>query len=650
MRGLPLGLVLFAAALAVGAHAQNPQRSESSLSSGLLMGVVVDPVGGQAVPNAEVSLSGAPATIRNTKVLTDAEGRFVFLDLPKGTYTITAAKPGFAEGAFGRRRAGGLLKPIALGDAERLADLRIPIWKFAVITGRVVDEAGEPLVAIVVRAMQRTVFAGKFKLTPGPQTRTDDWGRYRLPSLTPGEYAIVVPATQSSAPQSVLDFYRVRLTGANTPAESEFLRGVSFSGASDLLNLLERQGGARVGTVMFLSRGGGALAGTAPAPPAEGRMHVYPTQFYPAAATPAEATAIPIRSGEERAGVDLQLKLAPASRVTGTVTGPDGPRIAMLSLAPDSDDLSTEVSFETATTMSDAAGRFEFVGVPEGRYRLRAFWALVPVGGGGSRGAPPPARPGITGPPTPPLSTLGGYTLTATRAITIGAEDAANVAVTLQPGHRISGRTEFVGGAAQPPPDAIRRISVTFDPADARPLVSPTLGRGQIDESGQLSSYQLPPGRYHVRVSNAPAGWHLKSAIANGQDVSNVALNLDRDVAGIIISFTDRTGSLSGQVNDATGVPDATATVLVFPASPSGWSDYGSFPRRLVAIRVDRLAQFKSGALPAGDYLAVAVPDDASANWQDPAVLKALARSATAVSIAEGEPRSVVLRTAAVPR
>lgn len=644
MRRHPLGFVLVAGIFAAALHAQNPPRA-----TGLLMGAVVDPLDGRPVPGAEVALGGAPPTVRNTRVLADEQGRFVFLDLPKGTYTITATKPGYADGAFGRRRPGGLLQSIALGDDERLSDLRVPIWKFGAITGRVLDEAGEPLVGIVVRAMQRTVIAGKFKLTPGPQTRTDDWGRYRLASLTPGEYAIVVPATQASAPQSVLDFYSGRWTGALRP-DSEFSRSVSFSGASDLLNTLERYGGSRAGDVMFLSHGGGVPAAATTAASANGRMHVYPTRYYPAAATPGEATTVTLRSGEERASIDLQLKLAPTSRVSGSVTGPSGPLIAMLSLAPDSDDLSTEVSFETATTMSDAEGRFTFVGVPEGRYRLRAVWAFVPAGGGGSRGARPPTPPGEKPPPTPPLSALGGYTLSATRTLTIGAEDIANLAVTLQMGHRIGGRTEFSGSASQPSPDAIRRIVVTFDPADARPLVSPTLGRGQLDETGHLSSYQLPPGRYFIRVSNVPAGWTLKGAMAGGQDASNVALTLGADIADVILSFTDRMGSLAGQVRDASGAADATATVLVFPANSSGWSDYGSFPRRLQAIRVDRRAEFNTGALPPGDYLAVAVPDEATANWQDPAVIKSLARVATAVSVVEGRPQTVALRTTTVPR
>jgi hypothetical protein len=63
--------------------------------------------------------------------------------------------------------------------------------------------------------------------------------------------------------------------------------------------------------------------------------------------------------------------------------------------------------------------------------------------------------------------------------------------------------------------------SATFDPADARPLVSAILGRGQFQDDGQFSSYQLPPGRYYARINNPPGGWKLTAAMWNGQDISN---------------------------------------------------------------------------------------------------------------------------------
>ena len=75
---------------------------------------------------------------------------------------------------------------------------------------------------------------------------------------------------------------------------------------------------------------------------------------------------ITIASGEERAGVDLQMHLVATSRVSGTLLGPDGPAFNMgLRLVPaDARDLASENGYETATTVTDAAGQFTFLGVP----------------------------------------------------------------------------------------------------------------------------------------------------------------------------------------------------------------------------------------------------------------------------------------------
>ena len=655
MRQLQLGLLLILIACAQSAvpRAQNPQRPGEAAPTGLLMGVIIDPLidplGGQPVPNAEVRLGGAPQGTPNTVVLADGDGRFVFMALPKGSFTITATKPGYAEGAYGRQRPMGLPQALTLGDGDRLGDLKIPIWKFAAVTGRITDEAGEPVIGVAVRALQRTIIAGREKLTPGPTARTDDRGVYRIASLTPGEYAVAVPSTQMSAPNSVVDLYLQRRMGPLKPGDSDFMRDLSFSGGMDALIVLERYRETRVGMQSFASVGARSRAAVAPAGSGGGRMYVYPTQYHPAAPTAAAASILTLRSGEERPAIDIQLALTPTSFVSGTASGPAGPLKAVLSLVPDSDDLSTDTGFETATTMSDATGRFTFIGVPEGRYRLRAILAQVPVSGA-SRGAPPPPPKDQPIKPTPtPVPDLGGFTLWATQTITVGASDLNDLAVSLRPGFRIAGRSEFVGTHAQPAGDVVRRMYATFDPADARPLVGSTISRGQFDERGRLSSYQLPPGRYYVRIDNQPPGWTLKSATLNGRDVSNVPLALDADVTALVIAFTDRPSTLSGHVQNATGAPDPSATVLVFPADSGAWMDSGAFPRRLRAVRVDRNGQYQTAGLPAGDYLLVAIPDESSANWQDPKVLQALARLATSITLGDGETRSASLKTMAVP-
>jgi len=635
-------IVIAAASLAALPGAGGRAQTPAAAGTGLLMGVIVDALTDRPVANAEVTLGGTAAAVSNTKVLTDAEGRFVFLDLPRGTYTITATKAGYSEGAYGRRRPGGLPQTLPLADAARIADLEIPIWKHAAITGTILDEAGEPMVDLPVRVLLPAFVAGRLKLTPGAIARTDDRGVYRIGSLAPGDYLVVVPSTQTTAPQSVVDLIQQFRGTSSGPAGVDLYRDFSFSGALTALNLLGRPGVSKVGGLAFQTTSGSMRAGVTPAPSSDGRLYVYPTQYFPAAMTAAQATTLTLRSGEERAGVDMQLKLVATSRVSGTVTGPSGPLIAVMTLTLDASELSTDTGLETATTLSDAAGRFTFLGVPHGQYQLRALRAEVPPSSASSRGAPPP-RPAATKGPPPPA--FPGYTLSATQAIAVDATDIDRLTVTMHSGFRISGRADFPNTATPPNPDAVRRMSATFDPADARPLVSSVIGRGQFEDSGQLWSYQLPPGRYYLRINNAPPGWTLKSAIWNGRDISNVPLQLDRDVGGVVITFTDRPSTLSGQVQNPSGAADPSATVLVFPADPGTWVDYGDFPRRLHAARVDKDGRYSLIGLPAGEYLVAAVADEASLNWRNPKTLQALARVAAAITLADGDSHQLPLRT-----
>src|SRR5579862_6349617 len=68
---------------------------------------------------------------------TNAEGRFQFTALPPGTYKLSATQSGFFDHAARR--------PIALGQDEHVADAEIRLPPQGVITGRIVDEDGDPV-------------------------------------------------------------------------------------------------------------------------------------------------------------------------------------------------------------------------------------------------------------------------------------------------------------------------------------------------------------------------------------------------------------------------------------------------------------------------------------------------------------------------
>jgi hypothetical protein len=86
--GLALGLLLVTAFAAASASAQ------TQITTGVIQGNVEDEHGA-TVPGATVEVKNVDTNLTKT-LTTDDNGRFVFLQLPPGRYTLTASKQGFA--------------------------------------------------------------------------------------------------------------------------------------------------------------------------------------------------------------------------------------------------------------------------------------------------------------------------------------------------------------------------------------------------------------------------------------------------------------------------------------------------------------------------------------------------------------------------
>jgi hypothetical protein len=601
--------------------------------TGLILGQAVDAGSKRPISGALVTLSLAgyvPA-----QVLADAEGRFVFRDLPAGRFNLTATRPGYADGGFGRTRPSGPTQGIELAVDQRQGDITIPLWKFAAVGGTVLDENGDPLVGAQVRMLRQSTVAGKRQLQPAGIDTTDDRGTYRIGSLVPGEYLVVLPmASNSGSPLELLGAPLDRVAVAFSAL------GAAGGGGGG--------GGMSFSSVSFDPLAGGADASTAGLTD-DGHVIVYPTTFYPVAGSPTRATLVTVASGDERLGVDFQLRPVRTLKVSGTLTGPEGPASNLpVTLTPaDYEDLVTPIGAPTA--MTDGAGRFTFGSVTPGSYVLRVVKSpggagdmMVTRTAGGATMVTMTRTITVDGAP-PALPT--DQTMWAELSVPVASSDVTGLSVALRPAIRTNGTIAFTGGAVKPTSDKLSAISVSLEAADGRTAAAGGSARGRVDPNGTFQTMGVPPGKYIVRVQGAPEGWSFLGAMIGGRDVSIEPVELSSsDVGGIALTFTDHPASFGGTVTTASGAPDPGASVVLFPTESDGWAGHGASPRRIRTARVAKDGSFDITNLPPGQYFAAAVSDAIAADT-NPKFLDALSRVATRVDVAEGDKKKQTLKT-----
>lgn len=122
------------------------------------------------------------------KTVTDADGRYSLTHLAGGNYRITVLAPGyFIPGVSSTGRT----SLITLREGEALAGLDFTLERGGVITGRVSDSEGHPLIreeVLLCKAGQRFPVA----LSTGWSYLTDDRGVYRLYGVPPGRYTVSI--------------------------------------------------------------------------------------------------------------------------------------------------------------------------------------------------------------------------------------------------------------------------------------------------------------------------------------------------------------------------------------------------------------------------------------------------------------------------
>jgi len=183
-------LCLVALGISSAAWAQPPSRDTSVDATGTarITGRITD-AAGRPLPRVEVR-AGPNPQVEGRTTLTDSEGRYEIVNLPSGTYTIVATKANYVRTSWGEQRPEGPGKRISLADGQKLDRVDVRMEHTGVITGKIVDEFGDPVTDVFVSAQRYQYVQGTRRLMNSRGGPTNDIGEFRIYGLTPGQYFI----------------------------------------------------------------------------------------------------------------------------------------------------------------------------------------------------------------------------------------------------------------------------------------------------------------------------------------------------------------------------------------------------------------------------------------------------------------------------
>jgi len=287
-------LLILALCLAVSAQDQDKKTQTSTISGKVTML-------GRAVPGVVV-VARLIQSRRSVRFVdkTDSVGNYRITNVPPGTYEIVPSVTQYAL------TGPDMIKSLIVGEGETYDAIDFTVLRGGVITGRVTDSEGKPIVdeEIVISGPEGTAYQETVARLGLFRTTTDDRGIYRVFGLPPGKYTVA----------------------AGTNEEQFFLRVYS--------------------------------------------RFTYKRTFHPSTTEAAKATLIEVTEGGEATNIDIALRrrlvgYTVTGRVVDAASGNPQPNIRY-SLTKYRENGWTS----HGGMLTDAQGGFVFDGLPPGKYAV----------------------------------------------------------------------------------------------------------------------------------------------------------------------------------------------------------------------------------------------------------------------------------------
>lgn len=332
-----------------------------------LEGVVVDaesrPIAGAkllATPRTDVVAFRPRSQSERDQQTTDSEGRFRFVDLtPEERMDLDVSHDDYA----------GIRLPGVQPPTEE--PLRIVLERTAVVRGRVVDESFAPVADVTVHTRFEGTGAHRYASSPS-HDQTDAQGAFELKQVPPGSLVLVVGE----------DIWKIDQPPRLDIEPGEVIEGVEIQVSRSILltGTVRGPGGEPAAHAeITLVRTTGTTGSSSSSRPAdsEGRFRFGGVEEGQATLTAKHPALGQAQKTVEivAPGTQVDLVLEAGGEVLGRVLGPDGEPVegANLTLQTDPEANSgMPFVYNSTSELADSSGKFRFIGVVDGRYRLTA--------------------------------------------------------------------------------------------------------------------------------------------------------------------------------------------------------------------------------------------------------------------------------------
>ncbi|MGB0014758.1 MAG: carboxypeptidase-like regulatory domain-containing protein [Candidatus Sulfotelmatobacter sp.] len=288
-----------------------------------IAGTVVSKVDGRPLARTRITVREAKDPQKLEFIITSENGKFEFNGVPAGKYSLNGAKRGFISASYDQHDQ--FSTAIVTGAGLDTENLLLRLAPDAVIAGKVLDEANDPVRHATVTLYFDDHSSGVDQIRQSRSAQTNDLGEYELTPLRPGTYFL----SANGKP-----WYAI-----HPHSES----GIAEPGAESVQQVES-------------------------SPAVDRSLDVaYPVTYYPDVTEADDAMPIPIQGGE-RLELDIHLNPVPSLRLIFRMPDDGTHRVFFPQIQQSSFEGYT--NFQANITNLGSQGVLEVTGIPAGRYNF----------------------------------------------------------------------------------------------------------------------------------------------------------------------------------------------------------------------------------------------------------------------------------------